>query len=389
MAPRPLPAPQLSTGLHAAQHGLLRLAEELRTLRVAVEADPADPVPPARSPSSTSHSADPHATSARAPAAANGTSPGAAAAPPALATGSESLPAGSGSAGTAAAGSLRGLPACHVRRTQATAGPLLAARVVAHSAVAGERAPLLRFHAALEAVFAPATAAVAGLAGSAAVAGIASGGGADVSGLAVAQGPARALHPLARMVASAASAPTCLQLTGRANATSGGPQRPPALAHSRGEAAAAAPLGHVVLELQPPVPDSQLHALSLRYPAFGTWDTASALHSVGLTLLEGPAGHGTARGGSDVRGAALRAREVELPPLKSLECQHVLLQPLLAAAKPKATSGGNGAAHDQAGEARGELLLVHGLVLRVLRNAGNASYSCVPRVLLHSRPVDA
>ncbi|GLC34681.1 hypothetical protein PLESTB_001235400 [Pleodorina starrii] len=228
------------------------------------------------------------------------------------------LSAGGGGGGGA---DLRGLPACHAWRLEAAAGPLLTARVSRHSAVAGDEEALMRFHSALSHVFAPE------------------------------RGGAR-IHPLARQLTNPAAAPPCLPLA----------------------AAAAAGGDGVFLELTLTAP-ANVSAVSFRYPPYGTWDTSSALLKLSATLHEAPAaaaaaaaamaaaGGGGVAAMGDVRG--LRARRVELPMLRGVECQHVAIPP-----------GPPAPFYEPP-------MLVRGITLHVHDNFGNRGYSCMPRVLVH------
>ncbi|GIL45324.1 hypothetical protein Vafri_2588 [Volvox africanus] len=225
---------------------------------------------------------------------------------------------------------LQGLAPCHLRRLVAAAGPLLPARVTRHSMVIGDETALMRFHWAMSFIFA--------------------------------RGAGTSVHPIARHLTDPAATPTCLPL-----------------AVTRGAANGSAS-GSAFVELRLMTP-AIVSAISFRYPAYGTWDTSSALLHLSATVHEAPAASGTvptllkgrnAVGGESMGDAAaeVRSRRVELPPLQGLECQHLRLTSMAASA---AESPGDD----------GSRMLVHGVTLHVNGNFGNPDYSCMPQVLVH------
>ncbi|GIL94007.1 hypothetical protein Vretimale_348, partial [Volvox reticuliferus] len=118
-----------------------------------------------------------------------------------------------------------------------------------------------------------------------------------------------------------------------------------------------------------------------RYPAYGTWDTGSALLHLSAVVHEAPAASGIEptllKGGKAVVGGELmggadgaRSRRVELPPLQGLECQHVMIASTTASGVETPRDGGLG-------------MLVNGITLHVNGNFGNPDYSCMPQVLVH------
>ncbi|KAG2500958.1 hypothetical protein HYH03_000781 [Edaphochlamys debaryana] len=310
----------LAEGLAAAQRGVAEVAGEVAALRRALDAsDAVQGFPGARTAGT-----DPSADGGGRGAGATGAS-----AAPAAAEAAPPAAAGNGGAGVE---ELRGLPACHARRVAAAAGPLLPARVVAHTAVVGDEEPLMRFHSAVSSLFSSSS------------------------------GPTSSrVHPLARHVTSPATTPVCLPLVGGSSSA----------VLAGGGGTAPAPYGSVELQLAEP---ASVAAVSFRYPPYGAWDTAAALLRVTVTLHESDA----AASATSTSFPALRTRTVELPPLRGVECQHLALTPA-----PGATVG----AGDQQGASpsASPAPLVHRLTLSVRSTFGEAGYACVPRVLVHGR----
>ncbi|EFJ52430.1 hypothetical protein VOLCADRAFT_86507 [Volvox carteri f. nagariensis] len=254
---------------------------------------------------------------------------------------------------------LQGLPACHVRRLAAAAGPLLAARVTRHSAVIGDEEALMRFHSLMSHVFVP-------------------------------EGSPR-VHPLARHLTNPAVPPVCLPLAAATDAAAAASGRG---AGGGGGGAGAGPFLELLL-LTP----ANVSAVSFQYPSYGTWDTTSALLQLSATVHEapvaGPAGGGGAVAAQPLQQSqpppplpllggirGLRSRHVELPPLRGMECQHVTIPPPQPAPSSTASvaagyHGGGG------GGGGGSQMRVYGITLQVHSNFGNPDYSCMPRVLLH------
>ena len=377
--PPTLPTAQLAGGLHATRAAVADLAVRVSALALTLEQSEAvrsisPPAPPVPTPGSAA---------ATAGADAGGT----------VDAGSST---GTSSGSSSNSNSLRGLPACHVRRMVAAAGPLLAARVVAHSAVAGDEQPLMWLHAALSRVFGGGSSSSGSAAG-----GGSSGGGSSSTDIGSGSGSSSSsrVNPLARQVTYPTTTPVCLPLclpppsptvsssTSASTSTSvpSSPPLPPVTSP-------ATPF--LELELLQP---AAVAAVSFRYPPYGSWDTRTALLELSVTLYEevaeeasgeapgqrgtaGVAGTGSSsssgiRSNSSSSRVALRARVVELPPLRGLECQYLSLPP---PPPPPPTAAPAAAAAAAAVRPR-----VHAVRVHVLRNFGGVGLACVPRVLLH------
>lgn len=175
------------------------------------------------------------------------------------------------------------LPACHVRRIEAAAGPILPARVTGHSAIVGDDELVMHFYSALSKVFKSAD---------------------------------QRVHPLARQVTYPTTEPACLPL------------------------AAGAGGGSVELQLQTP---SNVTAISLAYPDPAGWDTAGALRGFELSLWEvgappaSPPSTLLKRGGRRAPTTSEQQqqpveRRVGMPAMRGTACQTVAV-PAAAAGK--------------------------------------------------------